>query len=146
MINPVDLENSYQGYMANLSQWIPDGPIHVDLALLRSMTLVNVHLFEPENVVPSTTEQFYVIETSEKLTLFNNDFSVWIVPKMVDGISTTMTLVALNHSGKPHLELIFLTSGVYNNSRLVLSILDFFLQEVRENEDIIIRFNRALNP
>ena len=146
MINPVDLENAFQDYMADLSKWIPDGPIHVELDLLRSMGLVNTKLFEPEAAIPSTTEQFYVIETSEKLTLFNNDFSVWILPKMVEGVSTTMTLLAVNQQGKPQLELVFLTSGIYNSSRLVLSILDYFLQEVRENDDLITRFNRALNP
>jgi hypothetical protein len=145
MINPLDLENAFQEYMANLSRWIPDGPIQVDLDLLRNMGIVNAHLFEPEHVTPTTSEQFYVIETSEKLTLFNNDFSVWIIPKMLEGLSTTMTLLAINQTGKPHLELVFLTSGVYNNSRLVLSILDHFLQEIRENEDMIVRFNRAWN-
>ncbi|MBJ7448790.1 MAG: hypothetical protein JHC93_00340 [Parachlamydiales bacterium] len=145
MINPVELESSYQEFMADLAHWIPDGPIHVDLEMLHSMGLVNANLFEPDTAPAQGTEQFYVIETSEKLTLFNNEFSVWIVPRVVDQVSTTLTLVAVNHAGKPNLELVFLTSGVYNNSRLVLGILDYFLQEVKENEDMIVRFNKIIN-
>ena len=48
-----------------------------------------------------------------------------------------MTLIALNHEEQPQLEIAFSTSGVYNSSRLVLRVLEKYLQEIQETEDTL---------
>ena len=140
MVNPAQLEASYQEYIQDLSRWVPDGVVAVDLALLQQLGLLHTDLGATP---PDDTLNYYfnVIETPDKLTLFNQDFVVWIVPETVDGVATTFTLIATHHTTasqeKPHLELVFTTSGVYNSSELVLRILEHFLQEIKENEDTI---------
>jgi hypothetical protein len=46
-----------------------------------------------------------------------------------------LVLIALNQKGIPRLELAFLTTDVYNTSKLVLRILEKFLHEIQENEE-----------
>ena len=56
-----------------------------------------------------------MIETTEKITLINDEFVIWIVPEKVNNSATTYTLIALNRNDGPQLEVTFITSGVYNN-------------------------------
>lgn len=127
--------------MEDLPRFTPDGIVDVDLALLHELDLLNaVEEVEEEE---SLSQSFFVIESTEKLTLFNQKFVVWIVPKVIDQIPTTYTLVALNATEKLHLEMVFSTAGVYNHSNLVLRILEKFLQQIEENEDEIYKFKEV---
>ena len=78
-----------------------------------------------------------MIENQEKVTLFNNQFVVWIVPKVVDDVPTTMTLISLVHKDVPRLELVFSTRGPYNTPKYVLKVLRHFLTEVIDTEEEI---------
>src|SRR6202021_1307793 len=80
---------------------------------------------------------FHVVETDDKVTLYNDQFAIWIVPSLVNDNPTTMTFVAMILQRKPHLELVFSTSGVYNTPRYILKILQHFLSEVIDTESII---------
>jgi len=135
----VDLEKAYKCYMNDLQLHVPDGIVDVDLSLLQELGLLSAEEGNPE-VSDSLSHNFYVIESTEKLTLFNNKFSIWIVPKLLQGSPTTYTLIALNEEKKPHLEMVFTTSGVYNHSSLVLRILEKFLEQIEENEEEICSF------
>jgi hypothetical protein len=142
MENPIELETSYKEYMENLSQATPDGILEVDLALLQTYGLLGCE--DPPTEGDNTlTHFFHVIEAPEKITLFNDQFVVWIVPQVIDNLSTTFTLVALNTGRKPRLELVFSAAGVYNTSHLVLRILEHILQEIQENEELITKIQRA---
>jgi hypothetical protein len=135
MDNPIVLEECYQKYIQDIQKWIPDGITYVDLNLLHKLDLLNYHVKDKYD--PTLTRYFHVIESEEKITLFNEDFVVWIVPEKIDDASITYTLIALNQEDDVHLEMAFATSGVYNNSRLVLRILEKFLFEIQENEDFL---------
>lgn len=80
---------------------------------------------------------FHVIETQEKITLFNHQFVVWIVPKIMDGNSTTVVMIALITEKRPHLEVTFYTQGAYNTSKFVLRVLKHYLSEVIDTEEEI---------
>ena len=138
-MDPTDLENAYTQYMGNLQQHVPDGVVEVDLTLLQELGLLG-YQESAEETSDTLTQNFYVIESSEKLTLFNDKFSIWIAPKMLDDSPTTFTLIALNEIETPQLEMVFTTSGVYNHSSLVLRILEKFLEQIEENEEEICRF------
>lgn len=138
-MEPVDLEKAFNHYMRDLPQHVPDGIVEVDLSLLQELGLL-VCDNEEQEISDSLTHNFFVIESADKLTLFNDKFSVWIVPKMLHETPTTYTLIALNEQEKPHLEMVFTTTGVYNHSSLVLRILEKFLEQIEENEDEICRF------
>lgn len=136
MITPIQLEEAYQNFIQNLKKWAPDGLIHIDLETLSEMGLLNQTDFdeeEPDNV----TQNFHVLETSDKITLYNEKFAIWIVPKMIDDIPTTLTYVSQINKKKPQLELVFSNAGVYNNPKYILKVLEHFLIEVIDTDAII---------
>lgn len=136
MINPIDLENRFEEFMQNLPQYLPDGVLPVDLELLNSLGMLHADLSNEEEVHESIY-QFYVIETADKLTLYNQNYIIWIVPRIDASHTSTLVLVALNSFNKPHLEMAYSASGVYNTSRLVLGILNRFLNEIKETQELI---------
>lgn len=141
MMNPHDIEACYAEYMENLSHYVPDGIFEVDLSLLQQLDLVNFNDEQEDD--DGLSFSFYVVESPEKLTLFNTQFVVWIVPKLVEQEPYTYTLIALNEYPKPHLEMVFTTKGAYNQSNLILRILEKFLEEIEENEKEIVKFRES---
>lgn len=137
MLNPQILEKSYQGYIRDPGRWIQDGIIEVNLELLKQFNLNNITSEEEKDLQAQFPFYFHVIETDEKVTLFNNQFAVWIVPQIVEEIPTTLTLIALVQDENPRLEIAFSTSGAYNTPKYVLKILRHFLTEVLDTEEEI---------
>ena len=143
MLNPKKLEKAYKGFTNDLSKWIPDGVTDVDLNLLKEFDLLNKTPEEERELQAQFPFYFHVIENQEKVTLFNNQFVVWIVPKVVDDIPTTMTLIALVQKDNPRLEIAFSTAGVYNSPKYVLKVLRHFLTEVIDTEEEIASITRG---
>lgn len=135
------LEECYKKYIKNIHTLLPEGIIDVDLKLLQQHDLLSYHRKEKKD--PSLTRYFHVIETTEKITLVNEQFIVWIVPEKINHVPITYTLIALNQGDMPHLEMAFAASGCYNSSRLVLRVLETFLQEIQETEDLLTKFKKA---
>lgn len=136
MINPSQLEEAYKEFTQNFNKWVPDGVMAVDLSLLHELGLLNFNHLE-QGTTDSLMHYFHVIETPDKVTLFNEQFAIWIIPKITEEIPLTMTMIALLHNSKPHLEIVFSTSGVYNTPRFILKVLQHFLTEVVDTEAII---------
>ncbi len=135
------LEECYKKYIKDISAWIPEGMIDVDLKLMQRMGLLNYHRKEKSD--PMLTRFFHVIETPEKITLVNDHFIVWIVPEKIDQTPITYILIAINKLNEPHLELALSISGVYNTSRLVLKVLEAYLQEIQETQDLLEKLAKA---
>ena len=89
------------------------------------------------------TQYFHVVESAEKVTLFNEQFVVWIVPRMERETPTTFILISLNHQDNLNLEIVFSTSGVYNTPRFVLKILQHFLLDVLETEATLLSMEKS---
>lgn len=141
MNNPALLEECYKRYTQDISKWLPDGIIEVNLELLHKLDLLHYHTKDPNNCV--LTRYFHVVESDEKLTLANDDFVVWIVPEKIDEVPMTYTLIALNKNNEIHLELAFATSGIYNNSHLVLRLLERYLLEIQNVDDYITKLEKT---
>ncbi len=137
MLNPNKLEDSYKEFISDLGKWVQDGVIHVDLSLLKKFDLLNKTPEEEKEIQAQFPFYFHVLESHEKVTLYNNQFAVWIIPKVIDEIPTTLTLIALITSTKPRLEIVFSSSGVYNTPKYVLKVLRHFLTEVIDTEEEI---------
>ena len=136
MINPAMLDDSYKEFTQNLSKWVPDGVISINLQLLFDLGLLNAADLDqatPDNL----SHQFHVIETNEKVTLYNDQFSIWIIPQSEQEAASTMVMIALLQNKKPHLEMVYRTTGVYNTPRYILKILQHFLTEVLDTEAVI---------
>lgn len=132
------LEESFKKFVNNPGEFLPEGVHEVDLDLLHTHDLLNISNKKDH---PTLTQYFHVIESNEKITLVNDDFVVWIVPDQRNGSACTFVLIALNKDEQPHLEVGFVTFGVYNTSRLVLRLLEKFLYDIQENEELLTNYD-----
>lgn len=130
------LEEAYKEFSQNMGKWVPDGIIDVNLQLLHELGFLSLSQME-QSKGEDFTQYFNVIETAEKVTLFNEQFAIWIVPKVVDENPTTLTYISLLNNNKPHLEIVFSTAGVYNSPKYILKVLQHFLTEVVDTEAVI---------
>lgn len=140
MNNPTVLEACFKRYITNITKWLPDGIIDVDLDILHELNLLNFHAHTTAD--SALTRYFQVVQSDEKLTLVNEEFIVWIVPEKQDTVPVTYTLIALNKHDEIHLELAFTTSGIYNNSHLVLRLLERYLLEIQNTEEQLAKLQK----
>lgn len=135
-MKPNELEEIYRDFTENFQKWAPDGIIEIGLESLSEMGLLNekdLDNEEPDEV----TQYFEVIETPDKITLYNENFAIWIVPRLVNDVSTTYTYISKMVASKPNLELVYSTSGVYNTPKFILKVLQHFLVDVIDTDKII---------
>lgn len=145
MISPVELEEAFKEFSENFVKWVPDGVIPVNLTLLHELGLLHHAHFE-QGASENFAQFFHVVETQEKVTLYNQQFAVWIVPKVIDEQPTTLTFIALLNNGtKPHLEIVFSTAGVYNTPKYILKVLQHFISEVLDTEAVISSIGKKKN-
>lgn len=142
MMSPTQLEEAFSEFSQNLPKHAPDGLIEVDLKLLNDLNLLKHDKFDQTTTNDDLMHYFHVHETADKVTLFNEQFAVWILPKMHNETSLTLTFIALVQNNKPHLELVYSTAGVYNTPKFILKILEHFLTEVIDTEALISSINR----
>lgn len=131
----VMIEESYKRYINNSLTWTAENVIQVDMSLLQQLNLAEtcyLHVSDYE-----LKFSFHFLETDEKITLWNDKFVIWIVPDSLEGELTTSVMIALNRPANTKLELIYTATGVFNSSQLILRILEKFLQEIEENEQVI---------
>jgi len=133
MLSPNEIETLYSEYMSNLPDWAHDGVISVNLHLLHELGLLK-DMPEKESDTEDLTQYFHVIESAEKVTLFNEQFVIWIIPKMEQDTPITYVLIALSNNNKTNLEIVFSTDGIYNTPKYVLKVLQHFLLDMIETE------------
>ncbi len=141
MLNPVQIEETYKQFISNLTNCVHDGVTSIDLKFLHEQGLLSV-LQDDKGDPDDLTQYFHVIESIEKVTLFNEQFIVWIIPKMEGEQPQTYVLIALNHPENAHLEVVFATNGVYNTPRYVLKVLQHFLVDMLETEETLTSFEK----
>ncbi len=135
-MTPNEMEEAYKEFTTNFKKWAPDGIIEIDLEALCDMGLLNRDDFDEEEP-DDVTQFFHVTETPDKITLHNEKFAIWIVPKMINEMPTTHTYISQLHKNVPHLELVYVTAGVYNTPKFILKVLQYFLIEVIDTDAII---------
>ena len=135
------LDSVFERFMQHLADLVPDGIIPVDIKLLQKLDLLKDDLAQSSS--PQLTKFFHVVESKEKITLYNEQFAIWIVPEKVNDEAITLVLIALNDMQEPKIELAFSTAGVYNTSRIVLRVLEKLLLEVQENQEVITHFEEG---
>ncbi|MBI3508916.1 MAG: hypothetical protein HY069_04715 [Chlamydiia bacterium] len=141
MLNPNQIEAAYKEFVENLQDWVHDGVIPIDLQFLHDQHILD-SLQDDKEDPDDLTQYFHVVEGVEKVTLFNDQFIVWIVPKSEGEQPSTSVFIALNHTDKPHLEVVFTTKGVYNSPRYVLKVLQHFLIDMLETEATLTAFEK----
>ena len=141
MLNPIQIEETYKEFIGNLPNWAHDGVTSIDLKFLHEQGLLP-SVIQDQGDSDDLTQYFHVIESVEKVTLFNEQFIVWIIPKMEEEQPLTYVLIALNHPEKAHLEIVFATYGVYNTPRYVLRVLQHYLIDMLETEETLTSFEK----
>ncbi len=141
MVDLSQLESTYRHFVDHLYDLIPEGVITIDLPELQSLGLLRCSEEEAESRLPALQRRFQVLESSEKITLFNQQFIIWLVPQEGGEQSRTLALVALNRKEGAKLELAFEACGAYNTSKRVLIILEQYLAEIQENEALLSTFD-----
>ena len=142
MLTPAQFEEAFIEFSQNLQKHAPDGVITVDLNLLYELGLLQNGKFDESASTDELMHYFHILETADKVTLFNEQFVVWILPKVVQEIPLTLTFIARLQMTKPNLELVFSTTGVYNSPKFILKVLEHFLTEVIDTEAIISSINK----
>lgn len=141
MYNLPLIEECYKKFVKDLQVLIPEGIYSINLELLHRFNLLHFQ-FLRDYKNPISSRYFHLIEYPEKITMINDEFIVWIIPKNLDQIPLTYALIALNSKDKePQLEVAFIASGVYNSSRLVLKVLEKFLIEIEDTEQTLSKFH-----
>lgn len=129
-----DLEARFHYYWDHLTELLPDGILAVNHSLLQELDLDPKENLEQEEL----SQGFYILESVDKLTLFNERFTIWIVPKWVDKEPVTYLLIASNT--KQRLEVCLSTTKDYNHSGLVLRVIEKVLEELDENDKEIVPY------
>ncbi|MGD0664475.1 MAG: hypothetical protein ABSA17_01930 [Rhabdochlamydiaceae bacterium] len=142
MLTPAQLDEAFAEFSQNLHKHAPDGVITVDLNLLHDLGLLQNGKFDQSGSTDELMHYFQVLETPDKVTLFNEQFVVWILPKVVQEIPLTLTFIGRLQTTKANLELVFSTTGVYNTPKFILKVLEHFLTEVIDTEAIISSINK----
>lgn len=141
MQNPTQIEQAYKDFMTNLPNHAHDGVVSINLRFLHDQGLLDT-LSLSDDESDDLTQFFHVIESPEKVTLFNEHFIVWIIPKMEGAEPVTFVLIATNQDAKAQLEVVFTTYGVYNSPRYVLRVLQHFLTDMLETEETLTLFEK----
>ncbi|WP_348663598.1 hypothetical protein [Chlamydia vaughanii] len=134
------LEEFYRRSICNKGAAFPEG--FMDIADVLSHTTPELKI-DPDSDRPAN--DFIIAESADKLTLFNADFAVWLVPELVQGETVTRGYIALYRSGGAYTpELAFQASGEYNQSALILEALQLYLQDIKDTESVLrsFRFNQ----
>lgn len=134
MHNITIIEKCFKKYLKQITQWPTENLLSVNLNLLNELDLLNYSENESDSMLK---RYFQVVETPEKITLINEEFIIWIVPEKSQGKPITYTMIALNSETDPKLEMVFVVAGVYNTSQMVLKVLEKFLFEIQETEELL---------
>jgi hypothetical protein len=140
MIKPEKLEEYYEKFLEDPSYWVQDGVMDINLEMLKQWCLLNQTEEEEKLLQDQFPFYFHVLENNSKVTLFNNQFIVWIVPEVVKDLASTTVMIALIKEDDLKLEIVYNTSGVYNTPKYVLKTLRHFLTEVIDTEEEISSF------
>ncbi len=141
MHNFAQIEEFYNKFLKDLDTWNPEGIFMVNLDLLDHFGLLH---FDPlsEKNNGMLERYFHMAETADKLTLVNDEFVIWIFPSQLSNEPVTYTMIALNQKSGPKLEAVFIASGVYNQSNLIMRVLENFLEEIQDNERMLSKMEK----
>jgi hypothetical protein len=142
MLNPNQIEEAYKGFMNNITECAHDGIIQIDLKFLHDTGLLK-SIQDNKEDPDDLTQYFHVVESVEKVTLFNEQFVVWIIPQMESDQPVTVVMIALHQEDKAQLEIVYTTKGIYNTPRYVLKVLQHFLLDMLETEATLISIEKS---
>lgn len=134
------LDAYYSKWIEGLESQSHELLLEVDEALLERMGLTKVGEFKDKRKLQSRF--FRVVQRGDKMILYNDTFVVWIVPGPAE-MNATYTWIALIDRVELGFEVGFVAKESYNTSKLVLRLLEQFLQEIEENEQLVREYDKG---
>ena len=138
-----ELDQFFQHLSHDFQHSIPDGVQEVTLDTLSSLNLLATNKGAPQQKKEDPSHYFHVHDSGQMITLYNDRFIAWIVPEQQAEENATLVVIATEENNSLHAELAFETKGVYNSSRTLLRVLEGYLDEINENDNVIKHLNDA---
>jgi hypothetical protein len=134
VVNLDQLEAFFEYLSLHTAELLPDGIHDVSIKTLHTMHLLSE---DPTGGNTPVAHLLQAIESEGKVTLFNDHFVLWIVPKNeASPPATTIYIVRrLTDSLKP--ELGFRTAGIHNRSRTILRLIERYLTDIQETDSLL---------
>ncbi len=137
----IDEINAYYDFLTqHTSDLIPDGIIEVDVMLLQSLNILNTS--QPPGTPPAK-ELLQAIDSGGRITLFNNRFVLWIVPQNEISPPSTTVILARCDTNTIKPEIAFKTAGIHNQSKTILQLIDRYLIDIQETEEVLEKFEKS---
>jgi hypothetical protein len=114
----------------NTTDLLPDGILNINIKSLHSLKLL-------DECPPPGTMALHTIESDEKITLFNDNFALWIAPQKNASPAETVVFIARTAEGKFIPEVAFRTRGLHNQSKTIIRIIDRLLSDITETDSVI---------
>ncbi|WP_201456559.1 hypothetical protein [Chlamydia sp. 17-3921] len=133
------LEEFYRQSILNKDMAFPEGYVDISEVLAHPFSESTSDSFDRQ------VNDFIIAESEDKLTLFNADFAIWLVPELIQGEAVTRGYIALHQSGEVYApEMAFEASGPYNQSPLILEALQIYLKKIKDTEAMLksVRFSQ----
>lgn len=135
---------------ASFEKWIEEAEgkgldilYQVDMPLLERMGVVKEGSIVQD--YPTGERKFSVIQGLDKMTLYNEQFVVWIVPQNVDDKAASLVWIAQFSKLSEGILMGFLAKGPLNNSKIVLRLLEAFLEEIEETDKLISNLEKGVS-
>lgn len=134
------LDSYYEKWIEGVKDQSHELLLEVDDALLERMGLTKEGDFKEKQRLESRF--FRVVQRGDKMILYNDTFVVWIVPAPAE-MNATYTWIALIDHIAQGFEVGFVAREHYNTSKLVLRLLEQFLKEIEENEQLVKEYDKG---
>ena len=108
----------------------PDGILDVNVKSLHSL-----HLLSEKSFLPTMALQ--TIESTEKITLFNERYALWIAPKKEATPPMTIVYIARKTTEGLVPEIAFRAMGIHNRPKTILQVIDRLLTDIQETNSVI---------
>lgn len=135
------LDAFFQKLSNQTGDLFPDGIVDINVKVLHDLHLLSEDPPTIHEAPPSSLLQ--AIESSGKITLYNEKFALWIVPQANTFPPTTITFIARRNGETITPEVAFRTQGIHNRSKTILRLIDRFLIEILETESVIARLEEV---
>jgi len=132
VINIEEINNFFEKLINNTTTFLPDGIVDINIKILQSLQILS-----NKHPTPKKPQVLQAIEAQGKITLFNEEFIIWVAVQAESTPPCTLVFIARNSNDTIKPELGFRTQGIYNRSKTIMQLIDRFLADIQETECVL---------
>ena len=138
VISIEELDAFFDHLQSHTSDLLPDGILDINVKTLHALHLLSDET--PSSGAPRASTLLQAVESEEKITLYNEKFALWVAPQKNADPASTIVFIASRKDNEIKPEIAFRTTGIHNRSKTILKLIDRFLADIQETENVISRF------